>query len=212
MFFIEKLLKYITLKNIHYFTWIFDFLPKIVFCITFSYDILYCHKFLYSYKIALILLIPLIYYYILYNIKTFCNQNIDRGKDIFIINNIALNEEISIWNYFVLKAREVTQDVNKVSTLFSDNYLLKENLLKYEFGWTQKYIEENQVKFKTMSDEEITNKLFKQYLGLNQIYILMYIYYLRIETYKDIQIYYIRLYLSIIFFIDWLYIILHGLN
>ena len=71
-------------KRIYKITYIlFNFVPKFLFLVIFSFDVLYKNKFLYTYYSAWLLLIPLAFNYFIFTLREFTEYNFDH-----YINNI----------------------------------------------------------------------------------------------------------------------------
>jgi hypothetical protein len=195
-------------KNVQYLTWIFDFLPRILIALTFMFDTVYLHQFLYFFK-----LLPLVYNYILYTIKSVCEVNIDDCPKYFKIQKSSNNSKyLGQWEYVKFKLLECAHHPLKVQKLFSDETLLGDNLSLFQFSFSEVYLLDNEDKLKTMSDEDVSQLLFASYLGLNQMFILPFIYVNSIETYKNLQVIKVQLFISIIFLISWVYILFYGLG
>lgn len=54
----------------------FDILPKSILLLLFSLDILYCKQFHYIYQVAWLTLLPIMFHYIVFTLKEFCDFNI----------------------------------------------------------------------------------------------------------------------------------------
>jgi hypothetical protein len=194
------------------FNWIFDFIPKIGVATTFFIDVIFYNKFYFFYKSVLFIIIPIIYSYILYTIKQICEINIKDAINEFIILDIEKNQYITFIEYFNYIAKKSLSNTDEMSRYFTNNFLLNKNLRLFQFNWTEQYLKINQEYLKPLSDDEVGNILLTSYLGLHQVFILMYIYMIRIEAHKEMTQNWIRLYMSTIFFIGWFYLLLYGLN
>jgi hypothetical protein len=65
---------------------LFDIFPKYVILLVFTLDVCYFHEFHYTYKLAWVLLIPLLYKYIVFTYKEFSEHNIiGMATDVFVV-------------------------------------------------------------------------------------------------------------------------------
>jgi hypothetical protein len=200
-------------KNIQYLTWVFDFLPRILIALTFAFDTIYLQQFYYFFKLIPILILPIIYNYILYTIKGVCEINIDDCPKYFRIQQYSdYNLYLDSWEYVKFKLRECVNNPTKVHQLFTNEFLLNDNLSLFQFSFSETYLLTNKDTLKNMSDEDISELLFSSYLGLNQMFVLPFIYVNRIETYQNLQLIKVQLFVSTIFLISWVYILCYGLG
>jgi hypothetical protein len=135
-----------------------DIFPRVVVLFFFGYDVLWLHEFRYIYKVGILLLIPLLFNFLLYNLEQYSKLNIEYFLAHYIRSTIAaltydftLTEE-SYREYEIFLSKFTTRYANYEVTMF-----ILEDLMDRQLLTPSKTV--YQVKIFEKSDENIANSV-----------------------------------------------------
>jgi hypothetical protein len=162
--------------NIYYFItiiFIFNYLPRLMFAISFLVDVFVFKEFYYSYKFAALLLLPLISIYLLYTLESVCLINLMDLDKMFTV--FGKNQKIVLTppQYIMQFIKYIPQNnFKKISTLFKLDYLSSIHLEDFQFSWNDYYLQKNKDVLKVLTDDEIFQRFNNEYFQDHQIFML----------------------------------------
>lgn len=200
----------IGLYKIHWYVYIFDFLPKIIISITFLFDIFYFKEMHYFYFFGVILLIPLFFKYLMYKLKFSYDVNLEEHP--FMMTDANTNQVLTPQLFFRELTFSMLKHPSSYAMLFQPANLINTIHNRLIVQFSEKFLKENKDHLSTLDEEGVKRVYINALYFWLQFLIGSLSIYMAFNICEMMYQKKIQLFCCTCFFIGWLYMLFYGLG